>query len=245
MKDLTWIKEDYIAHRGLHTEDLSVPENSMLAFKNAIELGYSIELDLNMLFDGTIVVFHDFNLKRLTGLDQNISKLTYDDIKDLKLYDTNEHIPLLSEVLNYVDGKVPLLIELKPFGDTEIFCQLFYDTIKDYQGKWAVFSFNPGVVRWFKNHHPEIIRGQITEYFKDNLKMKKIVKYLMKTMFFNRFTKPDFVSYRIHDLPNKYVDKAKQNGLTIISYAARTQEQLDFVRHTYDNVVFEYFIPKK
>ncbi|MFA6801629.1 MAG: hypothetical protein WCR19_05935, partial [Acholeplasmataceae bacterium] len=94
-------------------------------------------------------------------------------------------------------------------------------------------------------HHPEIIRGQITEYFKNNKKMNPLTKRIMKTMFFNRFTKPDFISYGVQDMPNKYIDKAKQKGLTIISYVARNQAQFDFVKSRYHNIVFEYFIPKK
>ena len=97
----------------------------------------------------------------------------------------------------------------------------------------------------FKKNHPEVIRGQISEYFKDDQKMSKISKYLMKSLFFNRFTKPDFVSYGIYDIPNKYLDKLMKKGLTVISYAARSQKDLDFVKSHYHNSVFEFFEPKK
>ncbi len=245
MKDLTWIKKNDIAHRGLHSLDLKVPENSLLAFKKAVEQGYSIEMDLNMLKDGTIVVIHDFNFKRLTGLDQKANQLNYEDIKDLRLHHTNEKIPTLKEVLELVDGKVPLLIELKPFGHINSFCHHFYEVIKDYPGKWAVFSFNPVVVRWFKKNQPQIIRGQISKFFTKDDHLFQPAAYMLKRMVFNTLTKPDFISYNVHDMPNKYIDKYKKKGLTIISFAARNQEELDFVRTHYDNIVFEYFIPKK
>ncbi len=245
MKDLTWLKKDDIAHRGLHQKDDSVVENSMTAFKEAMNHHYSIECDINVLKDGTIVVFHDKDFKRLCQKDVMLSEVTYDEIKDFKLKNTQDHIPTLKEFLNFVDGKVNLLIELKPHGDKDLLCQKFMETMVSYKGNYAVFSFHPGIVSWFKKHHPDVIRGQITEYFKADDKMKPYMKYLMKTLFFNRFTKPDFISYGIHDLPNKWADKAKKKGITVISYAARSQEDLNFVRSRYDNVVFEYFIPKQ
>ncbi|XFA98295.1 glycerophosphodiester phosphodiesterase family protein [Candidatus Izemoplasma sp. B36] len=245
MKDLNWIKEMYIAHRGLHSKDQSIPENSIPAFKFAVKKNYGIEMDINVLKDGTVIVFHDYNLKRLVGKDINLGELNYNDIKDFKILNTNEKIPTLKEVLDLVDGKVPLLIELKPLGDNMLLCEKFYETIRTYKGKYGIHSFSPNIVRWFKKNHPDIIRGQITEYFRDNPNMKKISKYLMKSMFFNRFTKPDFVNYGIKDLPNKYCDKAYKKGLCIISYASRNQEEFDMVKKHYDNSVFEFFIPKK
>lgn len=245
MKDLTWIKERLIAHRGYHSLDRSVPENSMQAFSLAIERNYGIEMDINVLKDGTVVVFHDITLKRLTGIEGNLKNLNYEDIKDLTLFETEEKIPTLKSVLEFVDGRVPLLIELKPLGDRELLCQKFYETIKDYKGQFAIHSFNPGVVLWFKKHHPEIIRGQITEFFRSDMKMKQITKYLMKTMFFNRFTKPDFINYGIVDLPNKYCDKLHKKGMCIISYASRTQAEFDMVKEHYDNSVFEFFTPRE
>ncbi|MDD3067408.1 MAG: glycerophosphodiester phosphodiesterase family protein [Acholeplasmataceae bacterium] len=245
MKDLTWLKNDLIAHRGLHSKDFSIVENSITAFKEAINHHYSIEFDINVLKDGTVIVFHDKDFKRICQKDLKLSDVTYDDIKNFRLKDTNDHIPTLKEVLELVDGKVNLLIELKPHGDNELLAKNFMEIIETYKGNYAIFSFHPGIVKWFKNNHPEIIRGQITEYFKSDNHMKPYMKYLMKTMFFNHFTKPDFISYGIHNLPNKWVDKAKEKGITVISYAARTQEQLDFVKSRYHNVVFEHFIPKE
>ena len=245
MKDLTWIKEKQIAHRGLHTLDKSIPENSESAIRLAMEKNYGIEFDINVLKDGTVVVFHDNNLKRLVGKDLYLSDLTYDEIKDYTIFDTKEKIPTLKSVLNMVDGKVPLLIELKPLGNNKLLCEKFVDTMTDYKGVYAIHSFNPYIVMWFKKNHPNIIRGQITEYFKNNRKMKRITKYLMRSMFFNRFSKPDFVNYGIKDLPNKYCDHIYKKGQCVISYASRNQKEYDMVKKHYDNSVFEYFIPEK
>lgn len=245
MKDLAWLKHDLIAHRGLYKENGSIPENSKKAFLEAIDHGYAIECDLNITKDQQVVVFHDRSLKRLTGLDKNIGDVSYDEIKDLTLLISDQHIITLKALLMLVDGKVPLLLELKPLGDIKKLCQAVMGDMKSYQGKFAIFSFHPAAVLWFKRHHPQVIRGQISAFFDDHHHMRKPMKILMRRLFFNHFTKPDFISYYIHDLPNKHVDKAKKKGITVISYAAKTQKEFDFVKSHYDNVVFEYFLPKE
>ncbi len=245
MKDMTWIKESFIAHRGFHSIDKAVPENTMLAFKLAIEKGYAIEMDINVCQDGTVVVFHDPNLLRLCGVDKHLSDVQYDEIKNLKILNSTETIPTLKQVLEYVNGRVPLLIELKPLGNNDLLCEQFMEVMKDYRGVYAMHSFHPKTVYWFKKHHPKIIRGQVTEFFRDDLKMKRIVKYLMKSMILNIFTKPDFINYGVHDMPNIYLDKAMKKGITCIGYASRNQEEFDFVKKYYHNSVFEYFEPRK
>lgn len=245
MKDLKWIQDNLIAHRGLYTKDQEIPENSISSYRNAMDKGYSIELDINVLKDGTVLAFHDFNFNRLCNDPRELRDVTYDECKDFTLCDTNEKIARFDEVLRLVNGQVPLLIELKPHGDVIFLCESFMKVIKDYQGVWAVFSFHPKVVSWFKKNYPDVIRGQISEYFKNDKDMNPIAKHLMKTMFFNRFTKPDFISYGIYDMPNKYLDRLKKKGITIISYAARSQADFDFVKKHYHNTVFEFFEPKK
>ncbi|MDT8337484.1 MAG: glycerophosphodiester phosphodiesterase family protein, partial [Candidatus Izemoplasmatales bacterium] len=193
MKDLEWIKSSYIAHRGFHSLDKSIPENSLLAFKKAIDYGYSIELDINILKDGNVVVFHDENLKRMCKKNIKLTDVTYDQIKNLNLLNTNEQIPLLTDVLSLVDGKVPLLIELKPKGDIYRLCEAFMILIKGYQGEYAIQSFNPKILKWFKKNYPDIARGQIAEYFTDDDSMSKVTKFLLKRMLLNFFTKPDFI----------------------------------------------------
>lgn len=244
MKDLTWIKDNYIAHRGFHSLDKSIPENSLLAFKRAMDYQYSIELDVNVTKDGHVVAFHDINLKRMCKVDINLSDVTYDEIKDFTLLNTNEKIPLLSDVLQLVKGKVPLLIELKPKGNNKLLCRSFMKTMRQYDGVYAIHSFSPGIVYWFKKNYPNIIRGQITEFFRNANHMNGFNKFLMKTMFFNRFTKPDFINYGIKDLPNKYTDKAYEKGICVISYCARNNLEFNLVKKHYDNAVFEFFRPE-
>jgi glycerophosphoryl diester phosphodiesterase len=171
--------------------------------------------------------------------------MTLEELKEIKLAKTNEKIPTLEEVLSFVNGKKPLLIELKPFHNVDMLVYKAMDILTDYTGEFAIFSFHPTAISLMKKYYPEVIRGQISEFFRENKHMNWFQKYLMKSMYFNRATVPDFVSYGIHDLPNKYVDKLKKKGVVVISYAARSQEDFDKVKSRYDNVVFEYFKPKR
>ncbi len=243
MKDLSWLKHELIAHRGLHTIDGQVPENSLAAFQKAMDAGYAIELDVNVLKDGTVLTFHDPSFERLCRDKRLLREVDYEDMQDLYLLASDERPPRLEDVVRLVAGKVPLLIELKPFGDVLMLAENVMRIMKDYPGTFAIFSFHPKIVGWFKKHHPDVIRGQISESFAFDPRLSRVYRHLLRSMFFNRFTKPDFVSYSIRDLPNRYLDKAKKKGLTVISFAAQTQAEFDFVKTHYDNVVFEFFKP--
>lgn len=245
MRDCEWIKNGYFAHRGLHTRDLSIPENTRTAYQLAVNEGYGIELDINHLKDGTIVCFHDEDFKRLCGIDKRLQDETYEEIKDYHILNTQETIPTLQEVLQIVNRKVPLLIELKPYGNFDLLCENFMKIMDEYQGTWAMHSFHPKILIWFKKNRPEVIRGQITEYFIDNHDMSKMEKFLMKRMALNFLTKPDFINYGMRDLPNRFVNRAKRKGIVIIGYSSTNQEEFDWMKKHYHNSVFEYFKPKK
>lgn len=245
MRDVNWIKSNLFAHRGFHSLDQTIPENSLKAFQKAMEKGYGIELDINLLKDGTVVVFHDKDLKRMCRDDRRLADLTWEDIRPMQLLDTEEPIPTLKDVLALVKGQVPLLIELKHHGDYLKLCDRFIEEVHGYTGTYAIHSFHPNILKWFRKYHPDIIRGQISEYFLEEKDMKKITIHLLKTLFFNPFTKPDFINYGLRDMPNKYLDRAKKKGLVVIGYAAKSQADMDKVTSCYDNAVFEYFEPKR
>ena len=144
----------YIAHRGLHSD--LVPENSLTAFRLAVEKCLSIELDVRLTKDCRIVVFHDNDLMRMCGIEGKVFDYTYEQLSAFKLKNSDEKIPLLSEVLKTVDGKVPLLIELKGgalFGELE---SRLDHMMKKYKGEFAVQSFNPFSVMWFRFHSPKV-----------------------------------------------------------------------------------------
>ena len=243
MKNLEWIKTGLIAHRGLHTKDKSVPENSAEAFRLAIAKGYGIECDINLMKDGTIVVFHDKDLNRLCGKDGLLMELNYEDIQDLTLFSSQEKILRLEDFLALVGGKVPLLIELKNHGQNDRMCENFMKIMDTYQGVWAMHSFHPFTVKWFHDHRPEVIRGIISEYFRDDDSLKKITKWLLKRLFFSFLNQPDFINYGIKDMPNRFLNRAMRKGTIVIAYASRSQAEFDFVKQHYHNSVFEFFEP--
>lgn len=246
MEDIfkSWLVEIPIAHRGLH--DKNTPENSLAAFSKAIEKGFAIELDVQLLSDDTVVVFHDNSLSRMTGNDGYIKFLNKNDLKVLKLKGTKEHIPTFEEVLNLVDGKTPLLIEIKnsstKVGKLE---QKVVDLLKNYNGEYAVQSFNPFSLQYFKNHAPNILRGQLSGSYKgeDFNGIPFYQKFFLKRMALNKtISHPNFINYEANALPNRYVKKYKQ--IPLLAWVVRSKEEyLRVVKHC-DNIVFEDFIPE-
>lgn len=236
----TWLCTKYIAHRGLHDENS--PENSLSAYKKAIEKDYAIELDVRCLADGTVVCFHDERLGRLTGHDGFISNYTYDDIKDLTLLKSKEHIPTFDEVLKLVNGQVPLLIEIKNSGKVG-FEKYIWKSLSKYKGEYAVQSFNPYSLEWFKINAPHVKRGQLASYFK-NEDMSFIKKYTLKRMMLNKkVSEPNFISYNLEDLPNKYVKK--YSNIPLIGWTIRDAETFIKARKCCDNVIFENVNPEE
>ena len=154
------------AHRGLHGN--GVPENSMAAFKAALDHGYGIELDVHLLKDGNLAVMHDSLLNRTTGLPGRIEDLTTEDLKNYRLEGTEETIPEFMDVLTLYNGKAPLIIELKPVdGNHAVLTEAACNMMKTYNGPFCMESFDPLCVVWLYKNRPDIIRGQLTEnYFK-------------------------------------------------------------------------------
>ena len=190
------------AHRGLHKE--GIPENSMAAFRAALEKGYGIELDIHLLKDGGLAVIHDHPLLRTTGCEGNIEDLTTSELQNYRLEGTEETIPTFRQVLELFDGKAPLIVELKAVGGNH---GTLVDTamamLKDYKGAYCVESFDPRCVRYLKEHYPNVIRGQLAENFmvsKGNI--PKYLKFLLTCQLFNFLLQPDFVAYKFADRKN-------------------------------------------
>jgi len=200
----SWLVNKYIAHRGFHNEE--APENSLGAFQNAIDKGYAIELDVQLIEDNTVVVFHDELLARATGKDGYLRNLKSENLKDYNLFGTSYTIPTLEEVLKLVDGKTPLLIEVKNTGKVGELESALLKVLENYNGEFAVQSFNPYVLEWFLNNAPHILRGQLSSSFKGE-KLSFIKKFILRRMSFNKRNKINFISYEAKSLPNRYVRK--------------------------------------
>ncbi len=186
------------AHRGLWSKPLAIPENSMRAFQRAVDSGYAIELDVHLTSDGKAVIFHDDNAKRMCKRNAWIWDLTYAQLAGFTLSDTDEKIPLLSEVLKMVDGHVPLLIELKAHGRSTAICETVAPLLAAYQGSYCIESFSPFILRWYKKHRPEVVRGQLSCRFKSSVAYPGIIKWMGEYLLFNWMGRPDFIAYEYH-----------------------------------------------
>lgn len=237
-KRLDFLKNKIIAHRGYHDDSIGIPENSLKSFERAIENGYGIEIDLHLLKDGNIVVIHDDTTGRVTGVEKVLKDCTYDDIKDLKLRNTNLTIPLFKEVLDLVDGRVPLLIEYKydnKPGDLEAKSM---ELLKEYRGEFAVQSFNPASVKWFKDNYENIPRGQLSRDYAND-PMCFIKKFVLKNVLLNFYNKPDFISYSIKSLPTKRIDNLKKKGMFIAGWIIKDNKDYDFAKDYCDSLIAE------
>ena len=232
-----------IAHKGLHSNDSSIPENSIPAFQKAIEHKLPIELDIQLTQDNNIIVFHDYNLQRICGLNKLVKKCTLAEIKELNLLNSDYKIALLSEVIDLVQGKVPILIDIKNRNKAGKLEKLLVQELENYRGDIAIQSFNPFSIRWFAKNAPHIIRGQL--HFKvRNQIIDKIIRYTFIEKIFNFISQPDFTSFRIVDIDNKNKMKRIKNQKTpTILCTVKSSEDYSKLKDVCDNVIFENFIP--
>ncbi len=234
----SFLVEKMIAHRGFWNKEY--PENSLAAFKNAIEYGYAIELDVQAVEDGTPVVFHDSKMSRMTEKDKYIQNITKEELKSIKLLESDEKIPTLEEVLKLVNGKTPLLVEIKNNDKVGELEKRVLDLLKNYKGEYAIQSFNPYTLKWFYEHAPKIWRGQLSSYFK-GVKLSFIKKAILKRLGMKKYTHQDFVSYDINNLPNRFTKKLE---VPLLTWTVKKQEEYIKAIQCSDNVIFEGFEPK-
>ncbi len=188
------------AHRGLHGN--GIPENSMAAFRAALEGGYGIELDVHLMKDGKLAVIHDSSLKRTAGADVKIEDLTAAELSNYTLEGTEETIPLFSQVLELYAGKAPLIIELKAEGGNHgALAKAVCDLMDGYNGPYCMESFDPRCVAWLTKNRPDIVRGQLTENFVINTRspLPVYLKFILTHQMENFLIRPDFVAYKFAD----------------------------------------------
>ncbi len=240
--DLYWLTQIPIAHRGLFDE--KIPENSLEAFDNAMEKNYAIELDVQLTKDKQLVVFHDKTLERMTGDKRNLADVNYEELKNLKLLNTEETIPLLSEVLAQVDGRVPILIEIKDCENILELGEATYNVTKDYKGQYSVQSFNPFVLEWYKINAPEVVRGQLSGTFtEDSGDLKWYEGLLLENLMLNFKSRPNFISYELKGLPKLRVEQLRKDGIPTLSWTIRTKEDMDKAYKYGDNIIFDSMLP--
>ena len=244
-KGLSALRGWNYAHRGLHGD--GVPENSMAAFRSALEHGYGIELDIHLMKDGNLAVIHDASLKRTAGADVRIEDLTAEDLANYPLEGTNETIPTFRQVLELYAGKAPLIVELKPEGGN--FAELSQkacDALADYNGPFCMESFDPRCIYWLKKNRPDIIRGQLAENFLRNKRssLPLFLKVAMSFHILNFLTRPDFVAYKFADRKNLSIFLCRKLWrVQGVAWTLRSQKEHDAAAADGWIPIFEYYLP--
>lgn len=235
-----------IAHRGYHDAALGVIENSRAAFLAAIKAGYAIELDVQLSADGHAMVFHDYEMSRLTDEAGAIGARTRDELVKIILSGTTETIPTLPEILTLIAGRVPVVIETKDqdgamgpnVGPLE---KSVADALVGYVGPCAVMSFNPHSVVALAELAPDVPRGIVSCHYGAahwQLLSDKVRHRLREIPDYDR-ANASFISHRHDDLENPRVVELRQAGAKIICWTIRSPEAEIEARKRADNVTFE------
>lgn len=244
--DYTPFKNTYYAHRGLHDNNGPCPENSLGAFKKAVEAGYGIELDVQPTKDEVLVVFHDEDLERICSVKGNVRDYTYAELQSFSLLSTAEKIPTFQETLEVVDGKVPLIVEMKVHAAPARVCELANKCLATYKGLYCIESFHPMAVYWYKKNRPEVVRGQLSTNLKKENGKQKLDYFIVHHLLLNILVQPDFIAY-CHLFPNELSEKICIKVYKSLSagWTIKSQEELEIAKKTYDMYIFEGFLPEK
>ena len=206
------IPNNKIAHRGMF-DNIKTPENSIASFKKALKYNYSIELDIQLTKDNILVVFHDSNLKRMTGIDKLIEETNYNELKELKLLNTNEHIPTLDEVLELIDNKVLLDIEVKSTKRIKEITNILKDKLSNYNN-YVLKSFNPRIVRSLKKN----INTEVGYLIGNEHK-------LLSNILVIKYSKADFLSISKKLLNTKKFQKLK-NKYQLLIWTIKDKDEI-------------------
>ena len=229
------------AHRGLHRADKSVPENSLEAFRLAGEAGYGAELDVQLSKDGQVVVFHDDTLDRVCSVHGRVDAFPYEQLRQMSLCGTEQHIPLFSQVLEVFGGRGPLLVELKTGPRNRELCEKTLALLEGYRGEVCIESFDPRIVAWFRRHAPQLLRGQLAapmeEYTKDG--RGKAQAFLLSRCLLNCLARPQFIAYKIGPRP-LIVRLSERLGALKFGWTSHGQEN----EAGRDAVIFEFYRPR-
>ena len=238
-----------IAHRALHDVADGRPENSLPAIRAAMAAGYGIELDLQLSRDGQAMVFHDYDLGRLTGVKGPIRQRSAAELGAMPLLGSTEGVPTFSEVLQVVAGQVPLLIELKDqhgqMGVTDgTLERAVARDVAGYQGPLALMSFNPNSMAQLAELLPEVPRGIVTSHYPPEdwpLLREETRAHLREIPDYDRVS-ACFISHEVVDLAAPRVAELKAYGARVLCWTVRSPEQEAEARTVADNITFERYL---
>ena len=245
-RHFTWpegLKGVRFAHRGLHHQP-DQPENSLAAFRNAVEHGYGAELDLHLMKDGNVAVIHDSSLKRTAGADVAIEDLTKEDLENYRLEGTDEKIPLFQEVLEIFEGKTPLVVEIKPVrGNHRELTARACEILDKYDVTYCMESFDPRVLMWLKEFRPDIVRGQLSgNLMKSDADQSKLTLWILERLLMNFLAQPDFIAYD-HEYRKRPELKLCRllYGVQEVSWTVRSEERAKQLEDDGCLIIFEKF----
>lgn len=237
-------EEKLYAHRGLHNKKDGIPENSMAAFKRAVDAGYGMELDVQLSKDRIPVVFHDFTLERMTGQPGKVCDYTLEELKKFRLDGTDEQIPTFEEFLALVNGKEPFILEYKIEWMDFSVCPIVDAMLQNYQGRYIIESFNPLALSWYRKNRNDMIRGQLAEKFSRKDGYKGALYFFLKHLMLNWMTRPDFIAYNHeHSSDLGFRTATKFFKGKAAAWTIRSQAELDKAKEDFDIFIFEQFIP--
>ena len=244
LRHLGWLTARPIAHRGLHNAKKGIIENSRSAFAGAIEAGYAIECDLQISRDGEAVVFHDETLDRLMETKGMVADHSAPELQAMGFKAGGDHIQTLSELLAQVQGRVPLVIEIKSiWNGEEALARRAVEAVKDYDGPFAFMSFDPRVMVAVRKFAPDLARGMVADRVThpdyDVLPLGERVA--LREFVHIGDTQPDFISYHWRDLPFAAVSQFRETGRPVISWTIRSQADAVVARRYSDQITFEGF----
>jgi len=240
----SWLVNKYISYHGMHSKDNT--ENSLSAIKDAIAKDYALLLSIRVIGGGTPVVFYDETLKHSTGKDGYLSSISStDSLKEYKLNGSNQHIITLAEALKAIGGKTPVILEVRNFGQIGVIEENIAKILKNYKGAYAVASYNPHSLFWFKENCPDMLRGQMSCYFKgeeiDHSLNKHQIRKLKQLKYNAKVSEPNFIIYDSKCLPNRFVNKIKDIPV-LANITESQQEYIKIAKHC-DNIIFKNFEP--
>lgn len=248
--DMSEFKNVMYAHRGIYDNDGGIPENSMPAFERAVKEGFGIELDIQLSKDGVVVVFHDFTLNRVCGVEGRVSDYTFKELQGFSLCGSSHKIPQLKEALELVDGRTPLIIELKLEAFDTALCAAADRILSEYRGIYCIESFNPLGLYWYRLNRREVARGQLadnflkTEEYKYSRGMYRLLYFAMQSLMLNCIGRPDFIAYN-HVCPARLSRRilSKVFKIPMAAWTVRSERELALAEENFDIFIFESFIP--
>ncbi|MBB3658591.1 glycerophosphoryl diester phosphodiesterase [Rhizobium sp. BK650] len=235
MTNAAWIKELPVAHRGYHDLNNAIWENTLSAFSRAVEAGFAIECDLHYASDGVPVVFHDEDLERLCNLKGDVRERTSKELGLIAVGGTRDKVPTLKQLLNLVQGKVPLVLELKGReADDEGFAEAVLEVLEGYDGKVALMSFDHWLLKDLKDLNAPYpvgltANGNTSEEYATHEKAMGLGL--------------DFISYYYADLPNPFIAGQRDKGIPVITWTVRDEEARKRTFDNADQMTFEGFDP--